>query len=463
MIKARKATLFSLQKILCSFLFLCPFSLSADLKTAVTEQPAKKEVWLTIFVHGIMSIKPHITVSNFLRFLTDNVTDSVYYHTVQLMRDDPFFYQNQAMQGRGLLPIDINKSAPGAAPSFIAQVFEYMNQHIYKKNSPKNYYYTYGWSGLLSKNQRYSDSLQFYRELQQEVKKFRARGIEPKIRMLGYSHGGKIILNLAEVQKKEAVDKSLHIDEVLFLGMPIQCSDVEEINNPIFKKIYNIFSGGDRIQKLDFFSAGQFFSDRRFKAKRQQELPSKLIQVEIKVIRKKGEGLLPLSAPCDKALLYDGDYCSRNIRNVSPGHTELWFFGWTPLHYRKTFPLFPLPIVTFTPYILNIINSVHEDFCPCHPIKIIVDPRRSVIILENKFCTGDIFKTKFLSNAEFTALRDKALSFYPINFNSQAYNEHIEKAYVRAEYLATHKKCNDLSKKIGHESEKPFFFEAFEQ
>ena len=457
------ATFFRVNRVIFPILLFFNFSLSADLKQIPVQEPIKQEVWLTVFVHGIMSIKPHITVSNFMRFLADNVKDSVYYHTVQLMRDDPFFHQNQAMQGRGLQPMDSTKSYPGAASSFIAQVFDFMYGHIYK-NPPKNYYYTYGWSGLLSRNARYYDSLNFYRALEQERAKFRAQGIEPKIRVIGYSHGGKIILNLAEIQKNEQVDKKLSIDEAIFLGMPVQCSDTDEINNPLFKKIYNIFSGGDRIQQLDFFSCGQFFSDRRFRARLKKDLPDKLVQVEIKVIRKKGELCIPpLQAVYDEPPLYDGFHCSRTLRNVSPGHTELWFFGWTPLHYRKTFPLFPLPIVTFLPYILNIINSVKDNFCSQHAIKIIIDQRRSTILLENKCCNSDVFQSKFLTNEEFNQLREKALSFYPVDFNTRSYNEHIEKSYSQAEYLATHKKCTEVCKELGKETEKPFFFETFEQ
>lgn len=409
-----------------------------------TKNPSTQEVWLTIFVHGIISIKPHITVSNFIRFLTDNVQDSIYYHTVQLMRDDSFFYQNQAIQNRGLQKIDISKVGPGQAPSFMAYLFEYMNNHIYTINAPINHYYTFGWSGLLSRSARYTDAKHFYGALQEEIKKFRAQGIEPKIRIIGYSHGGKIILELASVHDKEMVDKTLHVDQTLFIGMPIECNDIYLIEKPIFKKVYNIFSGGDRVQPLDFFSCGQFFSYRLFKNRKDCCVSEKIVQVEIKVIRKKGEGTIPLShAHCTDPLLYDGTRCSRALRNVSPGHTELWFFGWTPLHYRKTFPLYPFPIVAFSPYILNIINSVKDHFCAEHPIKIVLDPRRCVMLLENKSCNRTIFKAEFLKIENLLELQKKACAYWPHNFTNEMYNEHIEKAYKQGEYLATHKNCID--------------------
>jgi len=41
-----------------------------------------KQVCMNIYIHGIISIKPHITVTNFIRFLTDNVKESIYAETV---------------------------------------------------------------------------------------------------------------------------------------------------------------------------------------------------------------------------------------------------------------------------------------------------------------------------------------------------------------------------------------------
>ena len=45
------------------------------------------------------------------------------------MRDDAFFYQNQTMQGRGLIPIQLNPALkPGASASLMANVYEHLNK-----------------------------------------------------------------------------------------------------------------------------------------------------------------------------------------------------------------------------------------------------------------------------------------------------------------------------------------------
>src|SRR5579863_8326657 len=54
----------------------------------------KEEVWVTVFVHGIMSIQPHLTIQNVMRFVRDDVYDTVYSKTVEYMRCNPYFYLN---------------------------------------------------------------------------------------------------------------------------------------------------------------------------------------------------------------------------------------------------------------------------------------------------------------------------------------------------------------------------------
>lgn len=57
----------------------------------------KQEVWINVFVHGIMSIKPHVSWNNFMLFVKDEIEDTLYEKTVALMREDQFFHKNQAM------------------------------------------------------------------------------------------------------------------------------------------------------------------------------------------------------------------------------------------------------------------------------------------------------------------------------------------------------------------------------
>src|SRR5688572_11381947 len=70
------------------------------------EDIADSETWITVFVHGIMSVKPHFSCGNCIRFILDRVQGTTYARTVEIIRQDPIFYQNQAMQEIGFKKID---------------------------------------------------------------------------------------------------------------------------------------------------------------------------------------------------------------------------------------------------------------------------------------------------------------------------------------------------------------------
>lgn len=445
----------------CLLLFLAiayflPLNCTTQLPNSASISPdGTKEVWLTVFVHGIISIKPHTTLLNFPRFLTDNVIDSPYGQTVEMIRQDPFFYQNQTIQTLGLLPIDLSNFQKGATASTMARIFDKINQ-INAPHDTLNFYYTYGWSGLLSKLARYYDAKLFLDSLEKEVARFRAMGIEPKIRLIGYSHGGTIILKLALVKQKESLNPSFAINETYLFGTPIQFDTDYLIADPLFLKVYNMFSRSDRAQKLDFFSSGHFFSDQIFSSHFGfEELPSKLTQVEIRMIRKAGESCLPLhQTDAQLPLLFNGKRCSRKIRNVSPGHSELWFFGWTPLNYRPTFLLYPLPVAAFATFITNAIKPFEHTFTPERPVVVTIDPRRNSFIVNNNTWRCPIIeKLSFVGVNTLIALQQEALLYKPDPnyYNYDAFNKHIEQAHTKAMALLKEKKCA-LKRKCSHQT-----------
>jgi len=170
----------------------------------------------------MMSIKYHLCVDNIIRFYTDNVRNSLYAKTVEIMREDPFFLKNQAMQKIGLRPINKKDTSQGNAAAAIAILFD----HLYKANNQEpviNHYYTFGWSGLLSATERINDSTLFFNALLKEVERFRHNNIEPKIRIIGYSHGGNVSLNLALAKHKlSGKAPPLEIEELFLVGVPVQ-------------------------------------------------------------------------------------------------------------------------------------------------------------------------------------------------------------------------------------------------
>ncbi len=374
-------------------------------------QQQDPEVWINVFVHGIMSIKPHLSLSNFIRFMTDNIQDSVYSTTVELMRNDPLFFQNQAMQQLGLHPITLD-ATPGNASGAMAKVFETMSSFVNQDKPIQNHYYTFGWSGLLSQKSRYLEAKMLYQALTAKIDEFKAKNITPKIRLIGYSHGGNVLLYLALVRQLEPTYKPLQVNELILLGMPVQSETDFLINDPIFEAIYHIYSRGDRIQKLDFFSVNRFFSRRIFKSRKDFEVPNKLIQIQLKCTRtskiaKNFEHKIAAGYQLNNPAVLSGK--SRYLRDASPGHSELWFFSWTPANYREHFPLNPLPAASLIPLIIREARNFADMKWSEKPTLIDIRPEHELVIIKNQKSKQILTISEFLPISEQKRLRDIVL------------------------------------------------------
>jgi hypothetical protein len=403
-----------------------------------TEKPTRK-TRIVVFVHGIMSIKPHLSFANFMRFMQDEVEDTIYSETVRYMRDDPFFYQNQPMEEIGWHKIDLNRVERGYASGLMARMFERVEKLVNPDHPYENHYYNYGWYGLLSARIRYFDAIPLYHYLLAEVAKFRAQGIEPEIRLIGYSHGGNVCLNLGAVRQNEPVDQSLSIDELVLVGVPIQCETDFLINDPIFKKIYQQSSRGDRIQTLDFFSTKRFFSRNHFKARSCFNLPNKLMQVELRLTRettKKRPGRCACQEK-DPCAPHAACCTSTRLRDASAGHIELWFFGWTPANYREDFILNPLPVIIFLPLVLHHIDQMVAQYSACFdPRKqIILDirPERQHMLLRYQTGWKDALCVPFPKKEVVDELKAMTKAYEPTSYTAEDYDYHIQLAIDKAE------------------------------
>lgn len=421
-----------------------------------------KEIWITIFVHGIMSIKPHLSLGNIVRFVCDEVHDTVYSRTVEYMRKDPFFERNQAMLGFGLQRIDADKIEKGYAPGAFAHLYDQMLNWYSPADKIPNQYYTFGWAGLLSPSRRYADAIDLYKSLYEKVASLKKQGYSPKIRIIGYSHGANVCLNLACVQLLEDVPKDLSLDELILIGMPVQNETDYFVSSPMFKKVYHIYSRGDRIQKLDFFSTKRFFSRRVFKERKGFKLPSNLVQIQIRVTRAvrtrknqaKGPRILNLH---DKATLWGK---SSQQRDSSPGHIELWFFGWTPANYRENYIFYPLPLAVFTPVIIDAIDKIKDraqEPREKKPILVDIRPEHECMVIKNQKSTKNVSVIDFPTVSEIHKMQDFAKQYAPDAYTAQEYDEHISRAYDKArdEYAPQKKHKSHKHKKNQHHKFNP--------
>ena len=388
------------------------------------------ERWITVFIHGSFSLRPHLTIGNIVKMLNDTIEESVYYRSTEINRRDPFFYKNQAMSGLGLHKIDLHHPHNNAAAPILAASFEEIAQYV--GHNPSDEYYTFGWSGLVSNKLRYLESAFLHQDLYKLIKKIREQGYEPKIRLIGYSHGGNLALQLGALHVTKPIPEQFFIDELWMLGTPIQVETDYLINSPIFKKVYNFYSRADRVQTLDFFSFKRFFSRKKFSSRNNFKVPDKLTQIRLKITEyeprpnKKPLGYIP----CDDPKLLKKYF---KELNYDPGHFELWFMGWTILTYRNTFPFYPLPILTFLPILVDCIQK-HPDM----PNDIVAHLKPTCNILE--IFPYHTVKSKYRAQFEFMNqklfhhMKHHAAKFTPDDYNINMYNQKVYGAMDIAEH-----------------------------
>ncbi len=413
-----------------TLLFANPtWGISADVKPP--------ESWITVFVHGIVGLDAKTCLSNIFQFLTDHIANTTYEKTVEYMRADPFFTKNQAMQELGLLPIDLNNYTKGYASGSVARIYNHILSLCPIKQ--KTYYYTFGWSGLLSFKTRHLDAQCLYSNLVALTNEKKKRsGIEPKIRLIGYSHGANICLNLAKVKKeKPYASIPLQIDELILLGAPIQRETEQLIENPIFKKIYSFYSRSDHVQKKDMLSSQQLFSKRVFRNRREFTLPSSLTQIEIKILMEKGlkkkkktKKTKGKAADVRKRSVVKGH--SWNLKNMSPGHSELWFMAWTPRHYRRNFPFYPTPIVAITPYLIQLIETTSEKQTTSRHVVVDIRPDHNYMVIRHRYPKRKFTLISFLSKDVFNELTFMAMPNKPDNYTRKEHDKHRTLAQTKA-------------------------------
>ena len=131
----------------------------------LTQEPKEStDMWMIIFVHGTSGATSNISLSNIYRIMLDEVENSSYEKAVDLIRSNPYMYQNQPMQEYGLHPVDHVSRKPGQAAALFAHIYDAVLQETFPQHK-YTAYYTYGWSGVLSESIRYKNATRFYQEL----------------------------------------------------------------------------------------------------------------------------------------------------------------------------------------------------------------------------------------------------------------------------------------------------------
>lgn len=409
------------------------------------ESYSGKKVRLTVFIHGMMNIKFHLSFSNAAHFLSDTVHNTTYAKTVDIMRQNPFFYTNQIMSSYGLHYIDpLSTNEEDKSLRAIAYLFDSFN-NSFTDDSIKNIYYTFGWNGLLSKKERMWSACDLFVALEKEIAHLKTLNISPHIRIVGYSHGGSIALCLAHARAYHFPESSLKINELILLGTPIKKDIDYLINDPLFDQIYNFYSLRDRVQSIDLIARDQLFSQQTFKPRPGFILPKKLTQIRIKLMRLRNHNpqehdrLITCTNNINNYRIKIGR--SPLLRDMSPGHMELWFFGWTDRHYRSNLPLSPIPIVALVPYFINI--AVNENLLgTSFTVDLRPENGFSIINYHNCQCHHTWKKIPFLDSDSLCHIRSKTWNFGPKEcLDYHSYIQHVRNAFEEAQCMMKERLC----------------------
>ncbi len=344
--------------------------------------------WITIFVHGALGVGANASPHTISLMRKDAIEGSSYEANVNAIREHPYVAALSPVGKQGLHTITPHNTFIDAA-HVLCELYTDLALSL---GGEKSTFYTYGWSGLISNKRRVPEARTFYVALRKLYEEQIKLGNSPKIRLIGYSYGPVMFLNLATIRAEEFPHDTFVIEETILLGTPITLGLHRLISAPPFKKVYNIYSRADKIQRLDAFS-GYAMSHRCFKG----TIPN-LVQIEYKV-----------TAPYLHTKGKTVPSFMRRRANQSFGHVELWSFGWTRHYYRKNLYLYPLCGAVFIPFLLHAARC-----CSSQHIQVDLRAEQEEARIRSHVCHEQ--KTiPFIKQTELQQLITKAMSYHPDN------------------------------------------------
>lgn len=114
---------------------------------------------------------------------------------------------------------------------------------------PFDTFYTYGWpSTMPSVATRKHEGRKLFDQLNNLIKEFAKIGQLLKVRLVGFSHGGNVILNMISYLPFSCQNIDI---EVVFLGIPVQELTRKNINSPWVHRAFSFYTDADWLQVMD--------------------------------------------------------------------------------------------------------------------------------------------------------------------------------------------------------------------
>lgn len=161
------------------------------------------------------------------------------------------------------------KRLPGVAPLPLVKKFFHCEQGLHKAETlPEDFHhrricttllhadpqrfqaehlYLFGWSGKLEVNARIEAAHKLAEDIKKLINIYKSMyQLPPRIRVITHSHGGNVVLHMAENSTTD-----FYIDELILLACPVQKKTAHLITSPLFKTIYSFYSVIDLLQVAD--------------------------------------------------------------------------------------------------------------------------------------------------------------------------------------------------------------------
>jgi hypothetical protein len=196
------------------------------------EKKVDKPEWINVYVHGT-------TTKLGLNFLSK-------------------FYPEVAYGALGLHHVD--KMPKNALFKKDVEILHFADS----KRFDKDHFYTFRWSGTLSFTAREKAGKDLYHDLKVLLENYKKDyGYYPKLRIITFSHGGNVALNMAS---HLPFIKNEHVYlEFLIVAAPVQKHTEKYIENSEIDSIYTIYSTRDVMQVADNYILNKrLHSPKRF-------------------------------------------------------------------------------------------------------------------------------------------------------------------------------------------------------
>lgn len=116
-------------------------------------------------------------------------------------------------------------------------------------NFSMEHFYTFGWpSSVPNATVRKKHGIKLANQLNNLLAWYHQQGVKVNLRIIGFSHGGNVILNMLSVLPFAHKPEQL---EVVLLAVPVQELTRNHINSPHVCKAYSFYSDADKMQELD--------------------------------------------------------------------------------------------------------------------------------------------------------------------------------------------------------------------